>query len=213
MNDIWSVASSFPTAIFTTICLVLAGYWIFVAFGLFDFDFLEVDIDADSDLSQVGSFATFMATCGLTGVPVMIVFTILFYCAWFITYIVSKYVFGWIESELLYWLLGSSLVVLSFTFSLPITAYAIRPLRKLFANLNAASDNKRIIGRQCKVRSTTVSSTSGEATCDIDGASLLLNVRADSKYNFQRGDVAYIIDYEKEKSIYHIVSEQDFYNN
>ncbi|WP_144392257.1 OB-fold-containig protein [Pleionea sediminis] len=213
MNEIWSIASSFPTSIFTTINLILIGYWLIVAFGLLDFDFFDLDIDTDADVSDLSGFATFLATLGLTGVPITIVLTILMFCAWLISYIASKYLFFWVESESLMWLIGSLTSIGSLALALPITAWCIRPLRKLFKKLHGGSDNKNLLGRPCRVRSSKVNKTFGEAVCDFDGASLLLKVRADEKYQFKRGDTAYIVDYDATKSVYFLVDKNDFHNS
>ena len=68
------------------------------------------------------------------------------------------------------------------------------------------------MGKTCKIRSTYVNHEFGEAEVEAEGASLIIKVRTDSDNSFQRGDVAYIIDENKEQGVYIIISETEFNN-
>ncbi len=216
MSEFWAITNSFPTAIYTTINLVLIGYWLLVALGLFDFEFFDIDIDIDPDIdldsgtTQLTGFAGFLATFGLTGVPVTIVFTILMFVSWTLSYFLVLLGLFWTTNALILWVAGSIILIISFLFSLPITAQIIKPLRKLFRQLYGGSGAKILLGKPCIIRSSRVDLNFGEALCDMEGASLIINVRAEEKYQFKKGDSARIIEHDKEKNTYFIISEEEF---
>ncbi|NVJ59063.1 MAG: DUF1449 family protein [Gammaproteobacteria bacterium] len=214
MNDIWAIASEYPTGIFTIINLVLIGYWLLVAIGLMDFDFFDLDVDTDTSVDDIGGFATFLATLGFTGVPVTIVLTILFFCAWGICYIGAKLLLSWLDISMISVLLGTVILIASFIVAIPVTNMIVRPLRKLFRKLYAESNNQDLVGRPVKVRSSRVDATFGEAVCAHKGASLLLKVRtATPEKIFTRGDVAVLVEYNSDKHIYYIVDQKEFETN
>ncbi|MCO7225187.1 OB-fold-containig protein [Pleionea sp. CnH1-48] len=214
MDSFVAIISSFPTAIYTTIMLVLGGCWLLVVLGMFDMDFLSVDIDLDVDLDvQPSGFTGVLSTLGLTGVPILIVITILFFFAWALSYVVAKYLLVWFGSGVIYTSLSIATLVGSFLLSLPITAWAIRPLRKLFRKLYGSSGDKDLMGKECKVRSLKVTPTSGEAECQTEGASLIIKVRADDHIELNKGDTAVIIDYDASNNTYQVITQSEFYSN
>jgi len=215
--------TSFPTAVFTTINLVIIGIWLFMALGLLDIEVFDIDadvdvdididadVDIDADATGLSGVASFLASLGLTGVPIFIVLTIIFFVSWLLSYFTVKYGLFWNNFESIRYLLGTGIMVLSFLVSIPVTAQLIKPLKGFFAKLNNSSNTaKTLLGKQCKVRSTKVSLTAGEAECFIDGASLILKVRADEVYQLKRGDLVRIIDIDPVTSIYHVVPEKEF---
>ncbi|WP_196139872.1 OB-fold-containig protein [Aliikangiella sp. G2MR2-5] len=213
MESVLEIAGSFPVAIFTTINLVIIGVWLLMALGLFDVEFFDLDIDFDGDVGDVSGVAGFLVTLGLTGVPIFIVLTIIFFCSWLISYFAVKYGLFWNNSDAIRYLIGAGILVVSFLMSIPITAQIIKPLRKLFTKLNSSTTSQSLLGKQCKVRTTKVTSDFGEAECLNDGASLILKVRSDEKYHLVKGDLARVISVEVESSIYQVVPEKEFESN
>lgn len=225
METFLSNATSFPTSVFTTINLVLIGIWFFMALGLLDievFDLdadvdidadIDVDMDIDADASGMGGIASFLASLGLTGVPIFIVITIIFFTSWLLSYFTVKYGLFWNSFDSLRYLIGSGIMVLSFLVSIPLTAQFIKPLKKFFAKLNAETTSTSLLGKQCTVRSTRVTESFGEAECVNDGASLILKVRASEDYALARGDLVRIIEIDAQKSIFQVVPEKEFNTN
>ncbi|MGX5175402.1 hypothetical protein ACUR5C_15385 [Aliikangiella sp. IMCC44653] len=214
MSEIWAAAVTYPTAIFTTINLVLIGFWLLVAFGLFDIEFLSVDLDIDSELQpsvqNIGGFAGLLSTLGLTGVPITIVFTIVSFIAWLLSYIGVYIGLSWNENTFIQIILGSLLLIASFAFALPISAQIIKPMRPLFRQLYGDSGVKNLIGAQCKIRSSRVDENFGEASCDIDGANLIVKVRAEKGQQLATGELVRIIDFDPQQNTYFVVSEKEF---
>jgi len=205
--------SSFPTAIFTTINVVIIGIWIIIAFGLIDIDALDlsIDIDLDTDPTSVSGVASYLVSLGLAGVPIFIVLTIIFFVSWIISYSAVKYGLFWNNSDFIRYIVGSGILVVSFLVSFPITAQLIKPLRKLFSKLNNDSTTSQsLLGKQCIVRTTKVTESFGEAICENQGASLILKIRANEKYQLKNGDLVRIIEVDQESSVYQVIPENEF---
>ena len=205
--------SSFPTAILTTINVVIIGIWIIIAFGLIDIDALDlsIDIDLDTDPTSVSGVASYLVSLGLAGVPIFIVLTIVFFVSWIISYSAVKYGLFWNNSDFIRYIVGSGILVVSFLASLPITAQLIKPLRKLFSKLNNDSTTSQsLLGKQCVVRTTKVTESFGEAICENQGASLILKIRASEKYQLKNGDLVRIIEVDQDSSVYQVIPESEF---
>ena len=205
--------SSFPTAIFTTINVVIIGIWIIIAFGLIDIDALDlsIDIDLDTDPTSVSGVASYLVSLGLAGVPIFIVLTIIFFVSWIISYSAVKYGLFWNNSDFIRYIVGSGILVVSFLVSFPITAQLIKPLRKLFSKLNNDSTTSQsLLGKQCIVRTTKVTESFGEAICENQGARLILKIRANEKYQLKNGDLVRIIEVDQESSVYQVIPENEF---
>ncbi len=211
MSTIWGIASSFPTIIFTSIIVILLCYWLLVVLGLMDIELFDIDVDTEMDTDvDMSTILTFMTTLGLTGVPIMIVISIMSFVSFIICYTAVKFGLFWTENESIIWLIGSAIALVSFLCAIPITAQLIKPLKGFFAQLKGDNGAKNLLARTCKIRSTKVTDSFGEAECIMDGASLIIKVRAPEKYAFKKGDTAYIIEFDNLNNIYHVVDEHDF---
>jgi hypothetical protein len=201
--------TSFPTAIFTTLNIVVVGYWLLMIFGMFDMDGLDIDIDVDADNGDVSGFAGLLVSLGLTGAPMTIVITVITVLCFVICYY-AVYIGLLVNAQTwLYALTGAGITLGSFFLSLPITAKIIQPIGKLFSRLDAQVCDKSLLGVTCTIRTSRVDTQFGEAECTIDGASLIIKVRSDNE-SFKHGDKAVIIEHDDANHIYHIVSEQQF---
>lgn len=205
--------SSFPTAIFTTINVVIIGLWLIIALGLLDIEIfdLSIDIDLDTDPTSVSGVTSYLVSLGLTGVPIFIVLTIIFFVSWIISYSAVKYGLFWNNSDFIRYIVGFAILVASFLASIPITAQLVKPLRKLFTKLNSDSTTSQsLLGKPCIVRTTKVTKSFGEAICENQGASLILKIRAKEEYQLKNGDVVRIIEVDQESSIYQVIPESEF---
>lgn len=88
MGSFLTNISSFPTAIFTTFTLVMAGFWLLMMAGIFDLDILDLDLetDLDGDPDNLHGITAVLVTLGLTGVPVTVVLTIISLVSWLLSY-------------------------------------------------------------------------------------------------------------------------------
>lgn len=208
--------SSFPTAIFTTVNVVIIGIWIIIAFGLLDIEVfdLSIDIDLDTDPTSVSGVTSYLVSLGLVGVPIFIVLTIIFFVSWIISYSAVKYGLFWNNSDFVRYIVGFAILVASFLASIPVTAQLVKPLRKLFSKLNSESTTSlSLVGKQCIVRTTKVNETFGEAECINQGASLILKIRASENYQLKNGDLVRIIEVDEKSSVYQVIPESEFSKN
>lgn len=210
MESFLTNISSFPTMIFTTMTLIVAGYWLLTMVGILDLDILDFDIDLEGDSNNLHGVAAAMATLGLTGVPVAVVISIISLVAWLICYYAVYFGLFWAQEGFMRIVAGTIVGVASLAFSLPVTAQLIRPLRKVFTKLNEQASGKSLLGTTCIIRTTRVDTDFGEAECRLNGAPLLIKVRSDGKTPFARGDKAVIIEHDASQQVYQIISEIEF---
>lgn len=214
MQQALDIISSFPTSIYTVILGVLLVFWIFAILGAVDFDIFSPDADVDIDLdldvdAEMPGFLGLLHTLGLTGVPVTIVFSLLIFIAWILTYLASVYILPWVPTALLFWLAGSAVLVVSFAVAIPITARAIRPLKPVFRTHNASS-NQDYVGYACKVTSLEVKEDFGQGFIEDGGAGLNVRIRAQTPNAFTKGDIVKIVSYDADNNTYQVVNEQEF---
>lgn len=201
MEAFFSNIFSFPTIIFTGLLLFMCFYWLLAIAGLLDLDVLDLDIDGDSDF-DVGGFAGLMVTLGLSGVPFTLVLTLLFAFSWLICYFVVHFFFFWGDNNLFNLLVGSGVVLGSFAVSIPITAKTIKPMRPFFRSLHNPEVRKIVVGKTCTVRTTRVDKGFGEANMLVDGADLIIKVRANPEHDLKKGDTALVVEHNKEENTY-----------
>lgn len=215
MDEFLINITQFPTAIYTTLLIVVLGYWLIALLGNFDFDAFDVGVDIDLELegdgSEAGKMTGLLSTLGLTGVPITIVLTFLVLNAWFISYFVSFFIpeFPSLIS-LLKTLIDVGIAIGSFMFSIIITNIMIRPLKNIFKKLNQEPISKSLLGTSCRIRSSRADSSFGEAECLHEGASLIIKVRATGNNKFSTGDKVVAIEHNKDNDTFTIVSEKEF---
>ncbi len=213
MDEFLINISSFPTVIYTTALVVVVGYWLLSFTGTFDLDAfdVEVDIDVDSEVSEIGGVAGLLTTLGLTGVPITIVISLLFLNAWIVCYFASMLVSTLPEFiSLIKVVIGIGVAILSFAVSILVTANMIKPLKGLFKKVNQAPKSKSLLGSTCRIRSSRVDHDFGEAECQHDGASLIIKVRTTGKQTFDTGDSVVLIEHNADQDFFSIVSEKEF---
>ncbi|MEZ5509924.1 MAG: hypothetical protein R3F47_08480 [Gammaproteobacteria bacterium] len=201
---------TYPTAIFTVILGVAVIYWLFAILGLVDMDVLDVDVDLDTDLEGLTGLAGLLVTLGLTGVPVTVVVTVLALLGWLISYFAVHLLFFWPAGSWLSYAVGTVVIPVALAVSVPVTAQIVKPLKPLFRKAYANAPQKVLMGQPCLIRSTRVDMGFGEATATVDGASLILKVRADPAKQLKKGDRAVLIEYRAAENSYLVVPESEF---
>lgn len=201
---------TYPTAIFTVMLGVAAIYWLFAIVGLVDMDVLDLDVDLDADLEGLTGLAGLLVTLGLTGVPLTLVVTVLALLGWLISYFAVHLFFFWPAGSWLSYGVGTVVVPVALALSVPLTAQIIKPLKPLFRKAYSAAPQKVLIGQPCLIRSSRVDMGFGEATATVEGASLILKVRADPVKELKKGDRAVMIEYRAAENSYLVVPESEF---
>ncbi len=205
MEQMLTVASQFPTLIYSVLLGIVVVYWLVGLLGLIDLDFagdsdIDVSGDADADIS-VGGLTGLLLTFGLTGVPFTLVISIIILICWLISIYLQFYILDWLPDGILYYLAGLASTVVIFFISLPITGVAIRPLKGMFTSAEAASSD-HLVGKEATIATSTVSETFGQARVFNEGAELLLDVRCDPEHTLNKDDKVLVIKYLPDSHVY-----------
>jgi len=187
---------SFPSVIFTILLGVVAAYWLFVMLGALDLDLLgDLDggdvVDLDADGSPDG-FGGVIHSLGLAGVPLTLVLSLLVLSAWVLCLIFMEI----LGDRSAAWI-GAGAALISLALAVPLTALAVRPMRRLFV-FQPAVENRSLVGKVCTVTTLSVNDRYGQAEVADGGAGLLVQVRYTGPGRLARGDSAVIFDYKDE---------------
>ena len=193
--------TSYPTVIFTVFAGFTFLYLILASIGLAGLE------DVDFEFEALGGL---MTTLGLRGVPLSIVLGLLALFAWMTCYLIVHFLFLGTPGSWTNYAVGTVAIPVSVAISLLVTAQVVRPLRPLFRALNAEAPEKVLLGQVAVVRSGRVDERFGEAETVIDGASLIVRIRASADKGFKRGDRVVLIEHNREKNQYQVIAESEF---
>lgn len=210
MAPFYQNIGSFPTLVFSVILGVCLIYWIFAVLGLIDLGFLDLDVDisapnsAGSEFSVMDALAGLLARFGLFGVPIIVIISLIGLFGWIISYFLVHLFFGAFFDT--FWRFPAGLVVLllSAYCAAWITAFAIRPLRKLFENAYA-THSQQLVGQTAIVRTSRVDEHFGEAILEDGGAGLILQVRSADEQILKQGDRVTVLEYESQHHFYRVI--------
>ena len=191
---------AWPSLPATILLLLICGYWCLVMLGALDMDVLDFDLDFDleadveTSILQVGFIP--LKWLNLGSVPTML---------WLSVFALS----GWMASRLINsplphpnfeTLTDGQAILRDMGIAVFITKCLTQPLRGRFdpKEANLARD---LIGGYCKVTTSEVTDSFGEAEYSTDGAPLKLRVRAEET-NLVRGDEAVIVGFHREQNVY-----------
>ena len=176
-------------------------YLIVASVGLAGIEDIDVEFEA---------LAGLMTTLGLRGVPLSFVLGLVALFAWMTCYLIVHFLFLGAPGSWINYLVGTLAIPVSVAVSVLVSAQLVRPLRPLFRALNASAPDKVLLGAVAVVRSSRVDEQFGEAEAVIDGASLIVKIRAPAEIGFKKGDRVVLIEHDKEKNRYQVIAEQDF---
>lgn len=199
----------FPTIIFSGLLIIVLFYWLCAAFGLLDIDLFNIDTEFDAGIDATG-FAGWLTKLGLAGIPVTIILTLFTLFGWVISYFCVYGFIRYIDSNLLRYLVGFAVFIITLFISLHLTALCLKPVRNKLISLNKPKTVHQLIGKYATVRSGTVNEQNGEAILEDGGAGLILQIRAPSSENLKRGDRVVIISYDAASHSYQVVTENEF---
>jgi hypothetical protein len=199
--------SSYPTAIYSTLLLVVLIYWLAAIAGLVDFDHSQIDHDldthVDNDASDISLVASWVLAMGLNGVPFSMVVSLLVFFGWLISALAGQYLLAGVPTLPLRYLAGTVTLLVSFALSLVLTARVIRPLRGLFVTHHAVG-NASLVGGTCRVLTLTVDEQFGQAEVLNGGTAINIRVSAPTPNSLGKGSTAHIISYEPATQRYEI---------
>jgi hypothetical protein len=223
MTEVFQLALTFPSVVYTVLLGVVLVYWSFVVLGAIHlgdgsadghFDALG---DAGTDVGDVGdggevadsghghhdghgsegsAVAALINALHLRSVPLTVILSLIITFSWLVCTVAMQLVARELPAgsrALLAWLV----LVGSPILALPLTSFSARPLAKVFTHRQATSRSD-LIGKTCVVRTGTVTGTFGEASLEDGGAGLVVRVRVDRELNVKRGDQMLIVDWDRE---------------
>lgn len=191
------MGATFPA---TILMILILFYGLLVALGaldisLFDIDF-DADVDVDSGVTHVGFVALKFLNIG--NVPIMIWVTAFGFLWWATSLLLAAFYDvstdgGWGTSQLI---LRNVLIAIAGA------KLATEPMRGLFDHTDDFKPDD-LIGQSCEVTTYEATENNGQAKFITDAAPLLINVRTETG-TLNKGDVAIIVDYDPDNTIYFI---------
>lgn len=215
MDSFTEVISSYPTSVFTVVLGVMLVFWIFAIVGMFDIDIFPgetgddaFDGDFEADAEMPG-FVGLLHTLGLTGVPLTLVISIIALLGFVLSYFSSAWILLPLGSDLLRYLIGTAILVVSVIVAVPVTAQAIKPMKPLFVKHYAPS-KRDYIGHLCVVTSSKVDSEFGIGAVDTHGAPLQVDIRAREGEIYSKGTTLRIAAYDRVQDTFEVISEEKY---
>jgi len=207
MNAFLQTALRFPTLAYSIVLAVCVMYWLLAATGLVDGDGPDLLGDGDADGEASGA-AAMLARLGLSGVPVMIVLTVLAFFGWLGTYFVQLLLLQALPDPMR-WLVGAGVGVAMLLPGVFVTSLLLRPLSRALLRLRPPAE-PTVLGRVAIVSTPSVDAGYGQATMDDGGAGLVLQIRHADAARFKRGDRVVLIEYLADQHAYRVMAEEQF---
>ena len=155
---------------------------------------------------EVTSLAGRLVAFGLGGVPFSIVVSLLALFSWFVSAFASLWILHLVPTEVLRLVVSAGIFLGAFIAALPLSAVCVRPMRGLFVKVNAIS-NASLVGRECRILTGSVDEKFGRALVSNGAEEFHINVVADVHNTLKRGDVAFVVDYDRAAHRYHVAAK------
>jgi hypothetical protein len=198
----WQILTSFPTAVPTTLLVILLVYWGLSVAGLFEMgDNLE--IEGDGDDADLHTLAAWLVAMGLGGVPFSIVATLLVFFTWLPTALLHQHVLAMLPAGVMQWAGGAGALLVSAAFSIWMSARVVKPMRPLFVKHHAV-ENRSLVGRNCRIITLSVDEKFGRAEVETGGASLNIRVWSHTPNNLAKDSAAVIVAYDEATQQYEV---------
>lgn len=219
MNEFLRVATSFPTAIYSVMLLVVTAHWLLSALGILDIDTVDgLLLPDDPGMSHAdgaehgaehGGIGGVLLKFGLHGVPVMIIFTIIAIVGWTFCYFIDLHLLSAMRLGVVGVVADIATAVGGLLLSIPVARAVLAPVRRMLHRYEPVTQ-RPLLGRYAEVRSPEITQSHGTAWVDDGGAGLILQVRADVSGRFVRGDRVVLIEYLEEQNAYRVISGGEF---
>nr|WP_298126931.1 hypothetical protein [uncultured Pseudoxanthomonas sp.] len=209
MNEFLNTVLTFPTLVYSVLLTFCTVYWLLAASGMVDIDAVDGWLTTDGDTAEPSVVAGMLAKLGLSGVPMMLVFTVLSFFGWLITYFAHLFVLQHLPDSLR-WIAGAATLVVALLPGALVTSLLLRPLAAVIARLRPPVPPS-VLGRSGSVISPHADADTGRAQFDDGGAGLILQVRALPGERFSRGDRVVLIEHLETDNTYRVMSETAFH--
>lgn len=217
MTDFLNTALTFPTLLYSILLAVCVVYWLLAATGLVDSDTIHGLLHHHDGLDGMHGghhhdgatdSAGMIARLGLSGVPFMLILSVLVFFGWLITYFVQLLVLQYLPDSLRI-LAGIGVLVVALLPGLLLTSLLLRPVARLIMKLQPPLPPS-ILGKAGNVISPTVTATEGRAEFSDGGAGLILQVRAAPGTSFRRGERVVLLSFDEQAHAYAVIAESEF---
>lgn len=210
----WAEIAGFLQVCFTGACLpaslllaLAMLYWLLAIVAgldleLFDFD---LDIDGQPDLeSSLSVGLVVLRFLNLGRVPLVVWGSAFAIAYWLVTLLLDRLADDPESRTELFYVL--QYVVRNLVLGVLLTKIVTQPLRDKFEPVepNRAED---LIGRECRITTSEVTPTFGQAQIPTEAAPLILNVRV-KETPLARGAPAVIVDFDPDQNVYFIEQAQ-----
>ncbi|ESP91141.1 MULTISPECIES: hypothetical protein [Pseudoalteromonas] len=199
--DFLNTIFTFPTVVFTTLLLIVIGFWLIALLGFADIDMLEGDVEIEAD----GGGDSIMQM-GFGGVPLTISISLVVLLSWIASFYAHQLFAYALGDGVMFYLLGGAMMLGCFVVSIPLTAMLVRPLRRFFDSKETASKND-FIGLECVIATSKVNTQFGQAKVQFQGTEQLIEVRSEDEGMFSLGDTGLLIEHDVAKNSYLIVEK------
>ncbi len=217
MTEFYTTALTFPTLLYSILLAFCVVYWLLAATGLVDSDTIHgllhhhdgLDgLDTGHHHANATDSAGIISRLGLSGVPFMLILSVLAFFGWLITYFAQLLVLQHLPAPLRM-LAGLAVLVVALLPGLVLTSLLLRPVARLILKLRPPLPPS-ILGRAGNVISPQVTDSEGRAEFDDGAAGLILQVRASPGVTFNRGDRVVLLSFDAQTHAYAVIPESEF---
>ena len=201
-----AVALTFPALVYGVLLGMAMLYWLLAATGLIQIDLLDglFGDGGETFSGEPGGLTGPLMRFGLGGVPLSLSLTVLVLFAWVLSYVAMVLLGGGAIGALtMGWGLRTAILAGALLGAVPLSALALRPLRRLFAKLQPVPQLS-FVGMTGVVRSPDVSATQGYVHVEDGGAGLVLQARSAGDARLRRGDAVELVEYLPEANAYRV---------
>lgn len=183
--------------IIPTILLILVLlYWIVAIIGVLDLEFLDFDLEG---VDGAGPFFSLSLFLNIGKVPFGLVISLLVINFWMLSMLVYLVPIE-VDGPLSLLVLVVPLIAAFF-----VTKLELIPLRMFFKNANMDSEKEsQVLGASCQLMCDLAEERLGQARIKRNGASIVINVKAEVEEVFEKGELALVSSKDQEKNIYYI---------
>jgi hypothetical protein len=209
-----TIATSFPTAIYSVLMIVVVAHWLFAALGILEIDtvdgLLPDEFGGDgADGAEPSGIGGLLMKFGLHGVPVMVIVTIIAIVGWTFTYFLDLHVLSRLSLGAFGVLADIGALIGGVLLSIPIARIVLAPVRRLMRHHEPVTQ-RPLLGRYAEVRSPEITQHHGTAWVEDGGAGLILQVRCETPGLYVRGDRVVLIEYIDDENAYRVISGEEF---
>lgn len=208
MLEFLDAITSFPTAVFSALLALVAGYWLLVIVGAVDLDAFDgldaaaeaLDVSAEGaiDVGDAPGGLGIVNALGMRDVPITLWLSVLVLVAWLASLAGMELLGGPLGA-----LAPPVVLALALGAGVAATSVAVRPLRPIFRSHTAVS-HRALVGKTCTITTLRVDGEFGQALIDDGAAGLLVQVRCADENDLTRGSHALIFDYRPDEGAFHV---------